>query len=112
MKKYMSRQIELEAYQFKGWGDAIEFMNLNDSVYFVPPGYEHDLRYENEFDRSNGHLLDTARSYLVVKAEDGLMRVDHGEWIIKGEDGKLGYMSDEAFKEHFVQESSTGVINE
>lgn len=58
-------------------------------VWMVPRGYEHKLRRHNEFDRSNGHILDHAAAFLVVYrsgSDESPVRVERGWWFVWDDD--------------------------
>ncbi|WPH57941.1 hypothetical protein SEA_RAYTHEFIREFLY_65 [Gordonia phage RayTheFireFly] len=58
-------------------------------VWMVPRGYEHKLRRHNEFDRSNGHILDHAGAFLVVYrsgSDESPVRVERGDWFVWDDD--------------------------
>lgn len=86
---YTKKPVDIEALRFNDWGSAIEIMEWGEGIYFVPSGYGHPLRTENEKDRSTGHILDTAQPFLVVKTLEGLMRANRGDYIIKGIKGEF-----------------------
>ncbi|QBI97690.1 hypothetical protein SEA_DOGFISH_1 [Gordonia phage Dogfish] len=76
-------------------------------VWPVPCGYEHQLRREHEFDRSNGHILDTAAAYLVVYrsgADEDPQRVDRGWWFVWDDDEVQVVGPDEFPKIYFVED--------
>ncbi|QKY80056.1 hypothetical protein SEA_DOGGS_56 [Gordonia phage Doggs] len=55
----------------------------------VPRGYEHKLRRDNEFDRSNGHILDDAAAFLVVyrsDSDESPARVEARQWFVWDDD--------------------------
>lgn len=89
MQKPERRQLRpqfAEVMKFEGWSNVREIHDwLKGRIFFVPRGYEHALRRENEFDRSNHHILEDAAPFLVLDSTDqGKVRVDVGEWIVLG----------------------------
>lgn len=89
MDKYLKKPVEIEAVQFKGWQNADEIRKWSPTCFFVPRGYEHILRRPAEYDRSNGHLLEDADSFLVIPTLEGEMRADERDWIIRGVQGEF-----------------------
>lgn len=84
------KPVEIEAIQFDGtWGRAIEIMNWANGVYFVPQGYEHNLRRENELDRGSHNLSQDAPAFLVISTLEGDMRCDRGSWVLRGVQGEF-----------------------
>ena len=87
--KYRKAPVEIEAGQFRDWSTAIKIMDWADGVYYVFRGYEHALRLPHEFDKGNGHVLENAPAYLVVKTLAGSMRASINDFIIKGVQGEF-----------------------
>lgn len=86
--RYRKKPVEIEAIEFRGWNNAREVCEWADA-YFVGRGYEHALRRESESDRSNGHILDDAPPFLVIKTLEGSMRADVGDFVIRGVQGEF-----------------------
>lgn len=89
MRKPERRQLRpqfAEVMKFEGWSNAHQIYEwIEGRVFFVPRGYEHALRRENEHDRSNHHILEDAPAFLVLDSTDeGKVRVDVGEWVVLG----------------------------
>lgn len=89
MPRFVKKPVEIEAIQFKGWQNAEEICRWAPPAIFVPAGYEHHLRRENEHDRSNGHVLESARPFLIIVTLEGDMRADERDWIIRGVQGEF-----------------------
>lgn len=88
--KFVKKPEEIEAVQFDGWTNAGDIFTWADGrVFYVFRGYDHTLRREAEYDRSNGHCLDDAVGYLVVHTLNGQVRADAQDWIAKDSDGDL-----------------------
>lgn len=89
MDVFTKKPVDIEACEFKDWASFLKIARWADNVYFVPEGYEHALRTENEFDRSNGHVLDNAKPFMVIRTLEGDMRASVGDMIIKGVQGEF-----------------------
>ena len=85
--KYKKKPVEIEAKQFRR--NAFDVCDWADDTYLVPQGCEHAMRHEHEYDRGNGHILENAPAFLVVKTLEGNHRADEGDWIIKGVQGEF-----------------------
>lgn len=95
-----------QAMQFLGWQNAQDIFNWCGKVFYVARGYEHSLRQDAEFDRGNGHILETAPPYLALNTEDeGWVRVDVGDWIVLGgSDSKdLGKMTQDELDKFYTE---------
>lgn len=100
----MKKPEEVEAIQFEGWQNSQNIWEWSPNVFYVPRGYEHAFRKDNEFDRGNGHILDEADAFLVVRLGDGrLVRIDRGWWIIKNELGWLSVVSNAMYIDQYVK---------
>ena len=105
-KKLQLRPQFAHAMMFEGWSNADEIFQWCRKTFFVPRGYENRLRRENEYDRSNHHILENAAPFLILQAEDeGRVRVDIGEWIVLGgSDGQdLGKMTQAELDRFYVE---------
>lgn len=97
-KKFMKKPVEIEAYQFTDWASALGIFRWATDVFYVPRGYDHDLRQEGEKDRSRGDTLEDAAPFLVVKTLEGYMRADVRDWIIRGVNGEYYPCKPDIFK--------------
>lgn len=102
-KKFTKKPVEIEAMRFRDWSDALQIMHwaAGTSIYFVPQGYEHSARYESELDRSNGHTLQNAQAFLMVRTLEGWMRASVGDMIIRGIKGEFYPCKPDIFKESY-----------
>jgi hypothetical protein len=99
------------AIQFRGWQNADTIRKWAEDVFYVPRGYEHKERSQNEYDRSNAHLLEDAPEFLVIKGYGGDQRTDIGDWVVRieGDDGngtesvEFRVFSDEEFNASYTQ---------
>lgn len=102
----------VQAVKFMGWSNASEIHKWADNTFFVPRGYDHALRqgHPREYDRSNGHLLDDAPEFLVLRSGySSDERVDVWDWIVRldGDDGngdtsvEFHALSEEQFQEQY-----------
>lgn len=103
-KKYIKKPVEVEAYQFRDWSDAIYLFNWTEGkTFYVPRGAEHVLRRANEFDRSTGNVLEHAAEFLVILTLEGHMRADRNDFVIKGVKGEFYPCKPDIFKETYDQ---------
>lgn len=87
--KYRKLPVTIEAMEYK-WGSGLSICDWADNTYAVMEGYEHAMRYPNEFDAGgNGHVRDNAPAFLVIKTLEGNHRADIGDFIIKGVQGEF-----------------------
>lgn len=85
---YRKKPVTVEAIQFLGWRNAAEIADWSGAFY-VPRGYDHPMRHDSEYDRSNMHINEDAREYLVIATLEGNHRADVGDWIIRGVEGEF-----------------------
>jgi hypothetical protein len=90
-----------QAMKFKGWMNAQDIHNWIDGVFYVPEGYEHYLRRKDEYDRGNGHILDDAYSYLVLRVGNEPVRIDIGSWIVQLDAKSYEILSDLEFQQKY-----------
>lgn len=109
--RYTTKPITIEAMEFDGqWGTALRIMRWGTGIYFVPEGYEHALRYESEYDIVDGHVRDSAPSFLVIETLEGPMRADRGDQIIKGTRGEFYPCKPKPFSDKY-QRVSDGIVS-
>ena len=100
------KPMEVESFVFQGWANAdriIEWRGSHDgAAYYVGRGYEHRMRRDHEFDRSNGHLLEDAEDYLVVKTRNSSwVRVDRLGVVIMDDLEHFEVLTGAEFKEAY-----------
>lgn len=95
---YRSKPEKVKAVRFWNWSDAIMLYGEGINIFYVAVGADHSLRYPYEKDRSNGHVLKDADSFLVLRNEAVLNRVNHGDWIVIMPDGHIEYMDNDEFE--------------
>ena len=84
------KPVLVEAMEFKGWRNASDIHRWCQNVFYVGRAFEHALRDEREFDQGNGHVLRDAPEFLaLMTADEGWVRVNVGDWIMKDENGKF-----------------------
>ena len=99
---------------FVGWGAALDIIrHLGDRghrAYYVPQGFDHDLRYESERDNSLGDTLDNASAFLVVaQPACAEQRVDWSDVIVVAQHGDLTIItSDEAARRYELNPGGQG----
>ncbi|URC17695.1 hypothetical protein SEA_TARDUS_80 [Gordonia phage Tardus] len=79
-------------------------LNGRALVWCVPAGYEHPMRRDNERDRSNDDVLDTARPFLIIATSgaDKGQRYDYGCWIVwNDDDGVVRVLEQDQFDREF-----------
>ena len=101
--KAMKKPVEIECWRFDGYLSTAATIIANGApALFVPTGYEHHLRRDNEFDAGgNGHIRDDAPAYLAIHTLEGWMRADIGWVIIKGVQGEFYPCKPEIFEETY-----------
>lgn len=101
---FQKKPERVRAMQFKGWTNAVDIQRFAPGSVFVPRGYEHHLRRENEYDRSNGHVYDDiAPPYLAVLTAGGDRRVDEGDWVVIDSAGAIDVCTADKFKAVYEQ---------
>lgn len=100
IKQYQKIPEAAEAVQFLGWQNAPDIFGWMPNMMFVPRGYEHHLRTEQEFDSSKGQILPDAPEFLVFKSDQDY-RIDLWTWIVRTEKGQVYFYSEEGFRENY-----------
>lgn len=106
MKTVMRKPEYVQAIRFAGWGSAEAICDELPSLFYVPRGYDHKLRRDNEYDRSNGLLLTMVDDFLVYTSSNGdKLRVNTGMWIIQSpESDELEFYTAESYRQLFDEE--------
>lgn len=95
---YLTKPVEVAAIQVLGWYNFEAVWEFAISAMYVPAGYEHALRRDDERDPSNGNFYeDRAEQFVVLGTAGGPVRVDVGDWLVN-EHGVTRAMSDQAFR--------------
>lgn len=104
-RQYRKKPVVIEAVEFKGEltaGVIIGWTMQGDQhAEFVQRGHEHPMRYDRECDRSNGHTLDDAPSFLVIPTLEGNHRADLGDFVIRGIQGEFYPCKPDIFAETY-----------
>ena len=112
VQSYQAPAEKVDAIRFRGWQNADTIRKWAEDVFYVPRGYDHHLRVgPSEHDRSNGHIMEGAPEFLVVKGYGGDQRADVGDWIVRieGDDGngtesvEFRVFGDEDFNQSYTQ---------
>lgn len=105
-KTYRSSPVYVTAMRFLGWQNALKINKWTGCAFYVPRGYENEHRTDNEKDGSNGNTLDTAAEFLIVDVEGAeACRVNVGDWLVKGDDGRLFLFGDKLFFSMYTEET-------
>lgn len=101
---FQKKPERVQAMQFKGWKNAVEIQRFALGSVFVPAGYEHRMRYEREYDRSNGHVYEeNAPAYLSVLTAGGDHRANERDWVIIDAAGAISVCTSAEFESSYEQ---------
>ncbi len=83
-QRFRKKPVVVEAMQFRGsWSSWLGILRWAPGIYFVPTGYEHELRHDSDL------VADEAPAFIVIPTLEGDMRADRGDWIIRGIKGEF-----------------------
>lgn len=103
VREFTSIPVHVEAVQFLGWGNASTIFHWCDGVMYVPQGYDHQLRINDEFDKNAGRVRPDAAEYLSIKGADAPIRVDLGTWLVKKQNGEMHIYTNDQFAATFAE---------
>jgi hypothetical protein len=95
-----------EAIQFQGWDNAPQCIHWLGDTYFVPAGYPHALRREDEYNAGSGeanNIRSSASEFLVYHIDGNDYRIDLGHYIIRTQSGQLYFYDAATFKGMFQE---------
>lgn len=100
---YRKKPVEIQAMQISGyWGGMLDIIAWVHGAYYVPTGYGHSLRRDNENDRY-GDLRADAGHFLVIPTLEGPHRADPGDYIIQGVAGEFYPCKPDIFQETYEE---------
>lgn len=103
LRAVRKRPVDVSALRFTASLHEVEtLVREGCKAVFVPRGYEHHLRRENEHDHSRGDVLDDAPPYLAIDTLEGTMRADVGDWVIRGVQGEFYPCKPDIFEATYV----------